>query len=62
MYYTHQSTDLGAGKNRESNSKEARKIGKLQLNKKLANCVNFFPITCIYSNKLGYDNFIGQDR
>ncbi len=28
---------------------EARKIGRAILEKKLANCVNFFPITCIYN-------------
>lgn len=33
------------------NSDEARKIGRELLDKKLANCVNFFPITCIYNYK-----------
>lgn len=28
---------------------EAISIGKKLHNEKLANCVNFFPITCIYS-------------
>ncbi len=28
---------------------EARKIGRELLKEKLANCVNFFPITCIYN-------------
>ena len=31
------------------NSKEARKIGKQLLKHKLTNCVNFFPITCVYN-------------
>lgn len=31
--------------------KEARKIGNEILKLKLANCVNFFPITCIYNYK-----------
>lgn len=31
------------------NSDEARKIGHELLESKLANCVNFFPITCIYN-------------
>ncbi|HXS15376.1 MAG TPA: divalent-cation tolerance protein CutA [Candidatus Saccharimonadales bacterium] len=30
---------------------EARKIGKELLDKNLANCVNFFPITCMYKYK-----------
>ena len=34
-----------------NNAKEARKIGKELLAKNLANCVNFFPITCIYKYK-----------
>jgi len=34
-----------------NNSDEARKIGREVLEKKLANCVNFFPITCIYNYK-----------
>lgn len=32
-----------------NNAEEARKIGRELLEKKLANCVNFFPITCIYN-------------
>lgn len=32
-----------------NNTSEARKIGQKILKKKLANCVNFFPITCIYN-------------
>jgi len=32
-----------------NNNAEARKIGRQLLSKKLANCVNFFPITCIYN-------------
>ena len=28
---------------------EARRIGRALLEKGLANCVNFFPITCIYN-------------
>jgi periplasmic divalent cation tolerance protein len=31
-----------------NNEAEARKIGNLLLEKDLANCVNFFPITTIY--------------
>lgn len=34
-----------------NSSEEARKIGKELLEKNLANCVNFFPITCIYKYK-----------
>ena len=34
-----------------NNTEEARKIGNELLKKKLANCVNFFPITCIYNYK-----------
>ncbi len=34
-----------------NNPKEARAIGREILEKKLANCVNFFPITCIYNYK-----------
>lgn len=34
-----------------NNDGEARKIGKILLEKNLANCVNFFPITCIYKYK-----------
>ena len=36
---------------------EARKIGRSLLEKKLANCVNFFPITCIYN----YDDEITEE-
>lgn len=32
-----------------SNNDEARIIGQALLEKKLANCVNYFPITCIYN-------------
>jgi len=32
-----------------NNDEEARTIGRDLLEKKLANCVNFFPITCIYN-------------
>lgn len=32
-----------------NNAKEASNIGRLLLEKKLANCVNFFPITCMYN-------------
>lgn len=31
-----------------NNGEEARKIGMKLLESNLANCVNFFPITCIY--------------
>lgn len=34
-----------------NNADEARKIGRELLTKKLANCVNFWPITCIYNYK-----------
>lgn len=34
-----------------NNNEEARAIGRKLLEMKLANCVNFFPITCIYSYK-----------
>lgn len=34
-----------------NNAGEARKIGNELLKKDLANCVNFFPITCIYKYK-----------
>ena len=34
-----------------NNIEEARKIGRDLLEKKLANCVNYFPITCIYNYK-----------
>mgnify|MGYP001571339944 CR=1 FL=1 len=33
------------------NNDEARKICRELLKEKLANCVNFFPITCIYNYK-----------
>lgn len=32
-----------------NNNEEARRIGLRLLKEKLANCVNFFPITCIYN-------------
>lgn len=32
-----------------NNNKEARAIGNELLQSKLANCVNFFPITCMYN-------------
>ncbi len=32
-----------------NNNEEARKIGNRLLKENLANCVNFFPITCIYN-------------
>lgn len=34
-----------------NNNDEARKIGNTLLDQNLANCVNFFPITCIYKYK-----------
>lgn len=34
-----------------NNNEEARKIGNRLLKEDLANCVNFFPITCIYKYK-----------
>jgi periplasmic divalent cation tolerance protein len=40
-----------------NNKEEARKIGRDLLEKHLANCVNFFPITCIYD----YDNKITEE-
>ena len=40
-----------------NNDNEARKIGRALLEKKLANCVNFFPITCIYN----YENEITEE-
>ena len=40
-----------------NNNEEARKIGRRLLEKKLANCVNFFPITCIYN----YNNEITEE-
>lgn len=32
-----------------NNDEEARSIGVKLLEERLANCVNFFPITCIYN-------------
>ena len=40
-----------------NNQEEARKIGRRILEEKLANCVNFFPINCIYS----YENEIKEE-
>ena len=40
-----------------NNQDEARKIGRKLLELKLANCVNFFPITCIYN----YENEITEE-
>lgn len=40
-----------------NNNEEARKIGKDILSRNLANCVNFFPITCIYN----YENEITEE-
>ncbi len=40
-----------------NNNEEARKIGRDILEKNLANCVNFFPITCIYN----YNNEITEE-
>lgn len=40
-----------------NNKKEARKIGLKLLKRRLANCVNFFPITCIYN----YQNEITEE-
>lgn len=40
-----------------NNEQEARKIGMKLLSQKLANCVNFFPITCIYN----YENEITEE-
>ncbi len=34
-----------------NNREEARKIGNELLSQNLANCINFFPITCIYKYK-----------
>ncbi len=31
-----------------NNNEETKKIGMRLLNENLANCVNYFPITCIY--------------
>lgn len=32
-----------------NNNEEAEKIGEILIDKNLTNCVNYFPITCIYS-------------
>jgi periplasmic divalent cation tolerance protein len=40
-----------------NNTDEVRKIGREVLSRKLANCVNFFPITCIYN----YENEITEE-
>ena len=40
-----------------NNIDEARKIGRQLLEKKLANCVNIFSITCIYN----YENEITEE-
>lgn len=32
-----------------NNAEEAEKVGRRILQEKLANCVNYFPITCIYN-------------
>lgn len=40
-----------------NNNDEARKIGKRLLKENLCNCVNFFPITCIYN----YENKITEE-
>lgn len=34
-----------------NNTEEARKIGKELLERNFSNCVNFFPITCMYKYK-----------
>ena len=34
-----------------NNNNEAKEIGRELLEKNLANCVNFFPITCMYNYK-----------
>ena len=39
-----------------NNNEQAKKIGRALLEKQLANCVNFFPITCIYN----YENEITE--
>lgn len=41
-----------------NNNDEARKIGRQLLEKKLANCVNFFPITCMYN----WENEITEEQ
>ncbi|MBN1618905.1 divalent-cation tolerance protein CutA [Candidatus Dojkabacteria bacterium] len=40
-----------------NDNKEAEAIGQKLLKQKLANCVNFFPITCIYN----YEDKITQE-
>jgi len=40
-----------------NNNDEARRLGRKLLEKKLANCVNFFPITCMYN----YENKITEE-
>lgn len=40
-----------------NNHEEAKKVGRALLEKKLANCVNLFPITCIYN----YENEITEE-
>lgn len=40
-----------------NNRGEARMIGRKLLEEKLANCVNFFPITCMYN----YENKITEE-
>ncbi len=40
-----------------NNLDEARAIGKKLLEKKLANCINFFPITCIYN----YEDCVNEE-
>lgn len=40
-----------------NNNEEASRIGRKLLQKNLANCVNFFPITCIYN----YNNEITEE-
>jgi periplasmic divalent cation tolerance protein len=40
-----------------SNAEEANKIGRELLEKQLCNCVNYFPITCMYN----YENEITEE-
>ena len=40
-----------------NNNDEARRLGRKLLEEKLANCVNFFPITCMYN----YENKITEE-
>ncbi len=40
-----------------NNNEEAKKVGRSLLEKQLANCVNIFPITCIYN----YENEITEE-